>query len=336
MPSGPVVAGARPCGTLNAIRLWLFFYFMYWHVKGPLLLLLALLLAWGGWWGWRRAHHQAPPAPAPVPAAAPAVSATVTAAASAAAARQEVEAALVEAENLLQKENLAEARTLAEKVLASGQVKEFDPFWFRAAETIGKVNTLLFNSDLPAPEKKRYTIQPGDTLIGIAAKFKTTVASIERNNKLDSSRNTIYPGMAISVMPVKFSIVAIKTRFILLVYNDDKLFKLYRVGIGKQNRTPVGVFRVGSRVLRPVWTPTGSTKSVPYGSPQNVLGTRWLGLEPIENTDPGLKGFGIHGTWQPETIGTAASEGCIRLRNEEVNELFDMIPIGTKVIIRDE
>jgi lipoprotein-anchoring transpeptidase ErfK/SrfK len=65
------------------------------------------------------------------------------------------------------------------------------------------------------------------------------------------------------------------------------------------------------------------------GGPENPLGSRALYLF----TKRGDTGFRIHGTNEPESIGSAASSGCIRMLNEEVEELYDSVPIGTKVIV---
>ncbi|MEI8080025.1 MAG: L,D-transpeptidase family protein, partial [bacterium] len=237
-------------------------------------------------------------------------------------------------EKLRTEEPLA-ARDLAVRYLNAAQPAEFSPLWLRAAAIIGHANIQLFTTNIPAPEKVRCVIQPVDTLIDIAKRYTTTVAAIERANQLNSARMAIYPGLVLQVYPGHWSIVVVKAKFGLLVRNGDQLFKYYRVGIGRQNRTPVGTFRINSKVPRPVWTPPGRP-SVPFGNPENVLGTRWLGLQPIEKTDPTLKGFGIHGTWQPDSVGTAASEGCVRMKNDEINELFDLVPMGTRVEIRNE
>lgn len=66
---------------------------------------------------------------------------------------------------------------------------------------------------------------------------------------------------------------------------------------------------------------------VPYGDPGNPLGTRWIAWD-------GRQGFGFHGTWSPETVGTAASDGCIRLRNEDVERLFEILPQGAEIDVR--
>ena len=63
------------------------------------------------------------------------------------------------------------------------------------------------------------------------------------------------------------------------------------------------------------------------GSPENSLGTRWLGFD--------KKGYGIHGTVEPETIGQQVSQGCVRMLNEDVEELYDLLPRGTRVTVQD-
>jgi lipoprotein-anchoring transpeptidase ErfK/SrfK len=101
----------------------------------------------------------------------------------------------------------------------------------------------------------------------------------------------------------------------------------YRVGLGKDGRTPRGSFTIEVKQENPVWWKDG--QAIPFGDPENVLGTRWMGFE----DRPGTSGYGIHGTTEPETIGLNRSMGCVRMRNEEVQELFDFVPRGTSVEI---
>jgi lipoprotein-anchoring transpeptidase ErfK/SrfK len=88
--------------------------------------------------------------------------------------------------------------------------------------------------------------------------------------------------------------------------------------------TPEGKFTIVNKVEDPIWYKLD--KQYPPGSPKNLLGTRWMGLN--------QKGYGIHGTRNPKSIGMALSHGCIRMHNRDVEELFAWIPIGTKVIIK--
>lgn len=107
--------------------------------------------------------------------------------------------------------------------------------------------------------------------------------------------------------------VVIKTQSkVLEVYNDDQLYKKYRIAVGKSKTpTPIGEWNV-------VW------KDYDWGT---GFGTRWMGLNVPWGT------YGIHGTNKPWSIGQFASHGCIRLRNKDVEELFEWVPIGTPVRI---
>jgi lipoprotein-anchoring transpeptidase ErfK/SrfK len=79
-----------------------------------------------------------------------------------------------------------------------------------------------------------------------------------------------------------------------------------------------------SRVSNPTYYHPGTV--IPSGK-SNPVGTRWLGLN--------LKGYGIHGTNAPQLVGKAASHGCVRLRNRDVEQLFSMLHVGDAVEIRD-
>jgi lipoprotein-anchoring transpeptidase ErfK/SrfK len=239
-----------------------------------------------------------------------------------------------------EEQNLVSARALATRAMLEEGVAEFDRDWFQAVELISRINTIIMNSEAPAPEKKAYTIRDGDALTRIAYRHNTTVGALQRlNESLSEANATIYPGRVLYYIEGDWHIRVSRSRFVLLLYSGDEIYKMYRVGIGRQNRTPLGIFRIDSKVIHPDWNPPG--KNIPYGDPENVLGTHWLGLEPVEGTEPTLRGYGIHGTWEPETVGTAASAGCVRMRNEDVNELFDFIPLppeeggGTRVVIED-
>lgn len=109
--------------------------------------------------------------------------------------------------------------------------------------------------------------------------------------------------------------------FTLEYYEDEALIKAYPVAVGrKTSQTPVGDFKVINKSKNPTWFPRGKP-SVPPG-PANPLGTRWIGFK---------NGYGIHGNNKPSVIGTMASAGCVRLYNEDVEELYEKISVGTPV-----
>ena len=113
----------------------------------------------------------------------------------------------------------------------------------------------------------------------------------------------------------------------------------YGVAVGKEGFDWAGIAQVGRKVEWPVWTPPASmivrrpelekwSNGMP-GGPENPLGARAIYL--FAGGRDTL--FRIHGTNEPESIGTAASSGCIRMLNEEVSELYGSVHIGTKVIV---
>jgi lipoprotein-anchoring transpeptidase ErfK/SrfK len=245
-----------------------------------------------------------------------------------------VETLLRTARRKLEETDLLGARQSALAALQQPGVAMFTPSWRQAAAIVSKVNGQLINSSAPAPQKLNYEVKRGDNLVKISRAFNTTVeALIRANENLDASDSTIFPGMVFRIYKGDWSITVYKSHYALVIRDGERLFKLYDIAIGRQGRTPLGTFVVKDKIREPAWTPPG--KNIPYGDPENVLGTRWLGIKPTGDTDPTLRGYGIHGTWEPESIGSAASQGCVRMLNSDVEELFDIVPVGTKVTIKD-
>lgn len=107
----------------------------------------------------------------------------------------------------------------------------------------------------------------------------------------------------------------------LAVIESGHVVKIFSTAVGAQKTpSPTGTFQIVQRIPAPTWYTKG--KIVGPGK-ANPLGTRWIGLS--------LKGYGIHGTNNPTSIGHSASHGCIRLRNRDVEELFTMVAVGDVV-----
>jgi lipoprotein-anchoring transpeptidase ErfK/SrfK len=112
----------------------------------------------------------------------------------------------------------------------------------------------------------------------------------------------------------------------LAVIEDGNVLATFPVAVGAAwTPSPTGEFQIVSRVANPWYYHRGSV--VPSGK-DNPVGTRWLGLSRPR--------YGIHGTNAPRSIGHAASHGCIRLRNRDVERLFTMLQVGDSVEIRGE
>ena len=207
-----------------------------------------------------------------------------------------------------------------------------DPALTTSLETLlGQLNIELILSQAPMPEKEEYVVQSGDSLERIARKFNTTVDLIQKSNALQ--RPVLHPGDRLRVFKGTFTLAISKSRNDLVVKVNDRFFKRYRVGTGKFGTTPVGTFVIAEKIEQPPWwRPDG--KMIPFGDKENVLGTRWMSLRATGATDA-VRGYGLHGTWEPETIGQQASAGCVRMLNNEVEELFLLIPTGTRVVITE-
>ena len=194
----------------------------------------------------------------------------------------------------------------------------------KAQKELEDLNIDMIFSNTEVPEKTVvHEVKSGDTLGGLAKKYGTTMDLIKRSNRLSS--NMIRVGQKLRVWIGPFRILIDKSQNLLTLKSGDEVFKVYNVSTGEGNITPVGEFKIMTRLKDPVWFNKGIV--VPPESPQNVLGTRWLGFD--------LSGYGIHGTTEPDKIGQQVTAGCVRMRNNEVEELYSIIPRGTHVVIVD-
>ncbi len=194
-------------------------------------------------------------------------------------------------------------------------------------ELLDKLNEELIFSSLPTPDATMYTVQAGDIMARIARQFNTNYELIIRINNKSPTRLNI--GDKLKILTGKTKMLISKSDFTLTLLLNDHYVKQYRIGIGKNDKTPVGTFEVKNKMKEPTWySPNGGI--FPYGHPENILGTRWIGFK----DKPDLYGYGIHGTTLPESIGTASSNGCVRMVNSDVEELYDFVTLDTKIIIQ--
>ena len=95
----------------------------------------------------------------------------------------------------------------------------------------------------------------------------------------------------------------------------------------------MATFLIVDKIIEPPWTRPSDNRKIEYGDPENVLGSRWMALR--SENHPELVSFGIHGTWERNSIGKKSSAGCIRMLNEDIEELFDVVPRKTKVVFAE-
>lgn len=110
------------------------------------------------------------------------------------------------------------------------------------------------------------------------------------------------------------------------VYQGEKLLASYPVAVGRPEfPTPTGEFEVFEMIVNPAWQ-SPWTGEVETPGPDGSLGVRWIGFTKMPN---GVIGF--HGTPNVASIGTAASHGCVRMRNEDIVKLYEHVKVGTLV-----
>ena len=117
---------------------------------------------------------------------------------------------------------------------------------------------------------------------------------------------------------------------ILLYLHGEEVVLAFEVGIGREgHETPTGSFEVGDKQVDPSWMPIGA-KQLPFGHPDNPLGTRWIAwFKAGKKTS-----YGFHGTSDPDGVGERVSKGCVRMHNGDVETLFELLPIGSKVVVQ--
>lgn len=114
------------------------------------------------------------------------------------------------------------------------------------------------------------------------------------------------------------------------VYDGDAEEASFPVAVGKEGwETPTGTFEVMNMIRDPGWTSPFTGEQIPPGV-DNPLGERWIGFW----TD-GTNFIGFHGTPTRESVGRAASHGCVRMYNEDILKLFEMVSVGTPVVVEN-
>ena len=232
----------------------------------------------------------------------------------------ETTALLKEALSLEEKGSLQDAKEIYQRLIMSPLSSQEMQL---VQSKLENISLKIVFSGISVKQSQIYEVKPNDSLSKIAKQFNTTVAFIKRSNSIKS--DIIRTGMKLRIWVSPFSILVDKSQNALILQSDEEIIKTYSVSTGDNNSTPIGTYKIINKLVDPTWYRNG--KEIPSSSPNNILGTRWMGFD--------LPGYGIHGTTQPEDIGKQITEGCVRMLNEDVEEIFDLIPQGTEVTIID-
>ncbi len=169
-----------------------------------------------------------------------------------------------------------------------------------------------------------HVIQPGETLGKIAKEYRVTDNFLAAINGI-KDKNRIRAGQNLKVILGPFHVKIFKNRHVMHVFLQETFVRQYAVGLGLENGTPTGEWSVTDKLINPPYYSPRGEGIIAADDPDNPLGERWIGLRGISGEAVGQQRYGIHGTHDSSTIGKNESLGCVRMYNEDVEALYDML-----------
>ena len=183
-----------------------------------------------------------------------------------------------------------------------------------------------------------YTVKSGDLLDILGRRMKVPHEVLMQINGIQRAQN-LQAGRAIKVIHGPFHAKVSRSTFTLDLYLQDMYVRSFKVGLGKSGyETPAGRWRVQEhgKLVKPPWTDPDTGRLFKSTDPDYPLGSRWIGLEGVDGSAKGRTGFAIHGTKDPEQIGSAGSRGCIRMYNDDAILMYNlMVPLNSQVEVTD-
>jgi lipoprotein-anchoring transpeptidase ErfK/SrfK len=198
----------------------------------------------------------------------------------------------------------------------------------------------LFNRTVYPKDQlcSNYQVKGGELLRQIGGENKVPWEILQQINNI-SRPELLKSGSMIKVIQGPFHVRVYRSTFTMDVYLQRTFVRSFAVGLGQEGKdTPTGLWCVkeGGKLIKPPWSHPDTGKLLHYGDPGYALGSRWIALEGLKGNAKGRTGFGIHGTIEPETIGTKSSRGCIRLHNGDVISVYNLLsPVHSLVRIVD-
>ena len=186
-----------------------------------------------------------------------------------------------------------------------------------------------------------HKVQSGEYLSTIGNTYRIPYQLIERINDIDARRLQAGQGVQVIKGPVHAQIDKSDYRMDLFVEDPDGLriyLKSYTVGLGEFDSTPIGkwIVKPGSKVGPanggPSWVNPRTGERYDRNDPDIPIGEYWMALEGIDENTRDKKGYGIHATNDPESIGRQESMGCIRMRDEDVDQVFYTLFEGASIV----
>lgn len=198
----------------------------------------------------------------------------------------------------------------------------------------------------------KYEIKPGDSLVKIASRESLGIdwRFLQRINRM-TDPGRLQVGQKIKAVRGPFHAVVSKGGFRLDLYQGSPpalsgetvvnaaggatvFIASFPVGLGEFGSTPTGAFMVkqNSRLVNPAWRNPRTGEQFTADDPKNPIGERWVGLAGIEERTRSLLGYGLHGTIEPESIGSEKSMGCVRMLHDDICLIYELMTEGVSTV----
>lgn len=244
------------------------------------------------------------------------------------------------ADRLLAAGKLVEARAAYSKALLSSDTSKSDQEIIRQKLTTISED-LIFSSKVTPGDSltELYTVASGDALEKIRKKRDLTTEwmLIQRVNKL-ASASSLKIGQKLKLVRGPFHVIVHKSeyRMDLFAGSPDEpeswlFIRSFKVGIGENNGTPVGTFVVKSKMQNPDWKNPRTGEKFGKDDPKNPIGEYWLGWQGLGDSAP-ITGYGLHGTIDPSSVGQSKSMGCVRLLDEDIKLVYELLAMRVSVV----
>ncbi len=220
-------------------------------------------------------------------------------------------------------------RTILRDMLAP--MDSSDSLYDSAANLLGRASMNIYRSGTDSETNVDYSVKSGDTLSRIALNYNTSVSAIQKANGMTTTRLNV--GQKLKIPQSVWSIEIRRSDNKLLLKTNNKLFKVYNVYPGSAiSQSFSGTFRIFSKQKDPVWRVDGQTYQP--NSAGNIIGARWMALKGT-GASANAAGTAIHGTNRAGAPDASpGAPGYFRLSNDDVKELYDLVPLETSVEIK--
>jgi LysM repeat protein len=200
----------------------------------------------------------------------------------------------------------------------------------QALAVFHKITGELFLSPIHNEFAENYVVKSGDSFAVIAHRAGISLNLLYDLNNKPRGITSLHAGDNLKLPKGRPAVIVRKADFTASLYFGDQLVRQYVIAHGKGDNTPEGQTTITSKTMDPEKSSRGAR------DPVNEMRLRWMGLDPWNDARTGQRrnGIGFHGTIYPDSIGKMESLGCIRMRDADVIELYDIVREGNKVEIR--